>query len=146
MRGPYHELLFGLIRQAIATKAYTQDSFATSIPMHQTTFGRILGGKGVKSLDLDEADAALRHMQLDLQVFVANPERAVPAPTPTPLPAALALKIPGIQGLLEALLLLGKADRQRVVASAAALAQVTAGERARAKTPATRKKGGSRRG
>lgn len=73
MKGPYHEALRKVLLEKYAQKAFTQESLASETSKDQTTIGHYLrpGGKA-GSLDLDEADAALRHVGSSLKAFVSE--------------------------------------------------------------------------
>lgn len=77
MRGAYHRLLQGLLADAIAAKLCTQESVAEAVESDQTTIGKYLKGKA-GPMDLDEADAMLRHVGSDLKAFVSTMGRVTP--------------------------------------------------------------------
>lgn len=80
MRGRYHELLTGVLLEAIARRdGITQDSLASVAGKHQTTVGDILK-QGTGTFDLDEADALLRHVGSSLKDFANDPTNVVVPP------------------------------------------------------------------
>lgn len=76
VRGHYHQLLIRVLLDALARQGLTHDSLGAVVGMHQTTVGDILK-RNAGTFDLDEADAALRHVGLSLKLFIENPANAV---------------------------------------------------------------------
>lgn len=91
VRGPYHDYLVELLRAQLAKKeGITQESLATAIRAgDQTTVGKKLSGKG-GPFDLDEADAALRHVGSSLKDFVTDPTRVPVIPQAEQMPPLVA--------------------------------------------------------
>src|SRR5690349_1781286 len=81
MRGPYHRALQSLLDQARKLGKLTQESLAEDLEMDQTTVGRYLRDKA-GTLDLDDADRALKHIGSDLRAFVANHAAILPSNEP----------------------------------------------------------------
>lgn len=80
VRGPYHRLLFGLLSEKYAQRAFTQESLGAAVEKDQKSIGNYLNDKNGAPLDLDEADAALAHIGTSLKAFIADPAHVVPAP------------------------------------------------------------------
>lgn len=89
VRGEYHRRLRSVLLEALARQAITQESLGAAVQMHQTTVGGILK-KDEGTFDLDEADAALRHIGSSLRDFATDPVSVV-APTPPVSKAATQL-------------------------------------------------------
>ena len=71
MRGELHQRLITLLRDQKASGAFTQESLAKAVHMHQTTVSGILH-KNAGTFDLDEAAAALQHIGSSLDAFIAG--------------------------------------------------------------------------
>lgn len=67
---PLHERLHALLCKHYAAGDFDQTSLAEAIGNTQTTAGLYLRGKKSGPLDLDEADAALRHINSSLIEFL----------------------------------------------------------------------------
>lgn len=82
VRGDYHRWLIRVLLERMAMdQGITQESLAGAVGMHQTTIGGILNhDKG--TFDLDEADAALRHVGTSLKAFVSDPHHVPVMRTP----------------------------------------------------------------
>ncbi len=72
MRGDHHARLKTLLLKALeGTAGVTRTSLAAATEMHPSTMGGILG-KDEGTLDLDEAEAALRHVGSTLADFLGG--------------------------------------------------------------------------
>lgn len=115
VRGEYHERLAQWLRERIDTGQYTQESVAAAAEMHQTTLGGIIGPKARGTLDLDEAEAVLRHTGWSLKGFVT---RHAPKVRPTTVYDEIVLGLknaPELTPLVVALLALPRRRRVRVL-------------------------------
>ena len=110
VKGPLHDELRAWLKHATATGVCTQESLAGAIGKTQTGVGKYLLDKA-GSLDLDEADAALRHANHSLPAFLAK--------QPAPQPAAherLASRLQGREDVMELLEALLSVPRKRLPA------------------------------
>lgn len=123
MRGPYHRALQTLLEQARKAGKLTQESLAEDVEKEQTTVGKYLRDKA-GTLDLDEADAALRHVGSNLRAFINDPARVHPSNDPPVLVQRLMRHAEFVQ-FCEAVAALREPQRQRALASYAALAQAS---------------------
>lgn len=89
---PLHERLHALLQQKWRSGEFTQESLAKAVGKEQTTVGSYLRGDKAGPLDLDEADAALRHIRSSLKDFISDPAYA-PAPPPPPQMSPVVVKI-----------------------------------------------------
>jgi hypothetical protein len=96
LRGDYHRRLRGVLLEALARQAITQESLGVAVQMHQTTIGGILK-KDEGTLDLDEADAALRHIGSSLRDFISDPMNVVAPPVPSKTVLQLASTLAGLE-------------------------------------------------
>lgn len=80
VKGAYHKELLEFLIVKWGEHAFTQDSLAAVTGKEQTTIGKYLNGGDSGAFDLDEADAALRHVGSSLKDFIADPEHAVKTP------------------------------------------------------------------
>jgi transcriptional regulator with XRE-family HTH domain len=71
-KGPLHERLQATLRQAWVSKAITQESLAKATGQSQENIGQYLRGGKAGALNVDQADAALRHIGSSLAEFLAN--------------------------------------------------------------------------
>ncbi len=71
MRGDLHQRLVVTLSAALRSGAVTQESLAKAVRLHQTTVSGIIK-RNAGTLDLDAADAALRHIGSSLADFLAN--------------------------------------------------------------------------
>lgn len=147
MRGPYHEHLLRLLLLKYAEGAFTQESLARALGQDQKTSGNYLRGKG-GALDLDEADAALRHAcNTTLKAFIADPARTISMPSRRPsgpLPDLLRV-IDDLRENNEAIrTLLGAARGVRSAVRAQRGGNQSARQRAAGQARAIRKTGGTR--
>jgi transcriptional regulator with XRE-family HTH domain len=71
-KGPLHERLQATLRQAWVSKAITQESLAKATGQSQENMGQYLRGGKAGALNVDQADAALRHIGSSLAEFLAN--------------------------------------------------------------------------
>jgi hypothetical protein len=103
MRGPYHHLLRAALKAAVDQKLCTQESLASDLKKDQTTIGKYLRDLPVSgSLDLDEADIALKHLKSDLKTFINDPQHVVLA-TDVPTKFARLLNDGDFRALVEVL-------------------------------------------
>lgn len=72
VRGPLQARLQAELQAAWKRGGLTQESLAKAIGKKQTTVGQYLLNKRAGNLDLDEADAALRHIGSTLADFLAS--------------------------------------------------------------------------
>lgn len=70
MKGPLHDQLHRALRDAWQAKRITQESLAQAIGNSQVNAGLYLRGGKAGALDLDQADAALRHIGSSLRDFL----------------------------------------------------------------------------
>lgn len=98
VRGEYHRLLVGYLREKLAERAVKQEALAAATQMHQTSVGKIINQTGGGTFDLDEADAALRETGSDLRAFVNDPARRV-APRAQTLPPLLQQIVQTLRGV-----------------------------------------------
>jgi hypothetical protein len=102
-KGQLHARLHKLLFDAWRAKELTQDSLGRAIGQSQENAGLYLRGKRAGPLDLDEAAAALAHINSSLADFVSN------APVTPPTPAQLLGRrlegredlIPAVRALLD---------------------------------------------
>jgi predicted transcriptional regulator len=71
VRGELHQRLVAAVAAALRSGTVTQESLAKAVGMHQTTVSGIIR-RNAGTLDLDEADAALRHIGSSMADFLAN--------------------------------------------------------------------------
>ncbi len=71
MRGDFHKRLIALLAEKVSAGVCTHTSLAAAVGKHHSTIGGILG-KNEGTLDVDEADAALRHVGSNLTDFLAT--------------------------------------------------------------------------
>jgi hypothetical protein len=71
VRGALHQRLTAVLAAKLRGGDVTQESLAKAVGMHQTTVSGIIK-RNAGTLDLDEADAALRHIGSSLDDFLAN--------------------------------------------------------------------------
>lgn len=76
MRGAYHSALRALIVKARKDNLFVQESMGKAIGRDQKTISNYLAGK--RTLDLDEAEAALVHIGSTLREFVNDPANVRP--------------------------------------------------------------------
>ena len=69
---PLHERLQSLLQDSWRAGVFTQGSLARAIGKDQTNVGQYLRGGKAGPLNLDEADAALRHIGSSLEDFLAG--------------------------------------------------------------------------
>jgi hypothetical protein len=114
VRGSYHRELAALLNQKVAEDGgVTQASIGSAVDMHPSTVGGILR-KDEGTFDLDEADAALRHVGSTLKDFVmSRPPR--PLTEAEELARALETR-PALRDLVKALLPVPKTRLAAVVA------------------------------
>lgn len=129
VRGDFHKRLVALLNARLKDGAFTQESLAKRVAMHQTTVSGILK-KDKGTFDLDEAAAALDHAGAGtLAQFVAN----LPPPPPTTatkLAAALEAR-PDLTAFVEDLLPVPKPQLGDVLELTRGLARLAIGTRAR---------------
>lgn len=121
-KGPLHQRLHKLLRDAWLAKAITQDSLAKAIGHSQENVGQYLRGKKAGALDLDQAVRALEHVGSNLPDFLAG--HAPQELTPTDKLARALTTRPELAGLVEDLLPVPKTKLADVIALTRGLARV----------------------
>lgn len=107
--------------------SFDQTSLAQAVGKDQTTIGSYLNGKKAGTLDVDEADAALRHIGSSLPDFLAHaPAREL---TRTDELARALLTRPELAELVEDLLPVPKTKLAHVIELARGLAHVASSRR-----------------
>lgn len=126
---PLHDRLQLLLREAWRSKTITQEALGQAIGLSQTSIGHYLrpGGKA-GPLDLDQADAALRHIGSSLGEFVEGvPPRTL---TRAERLASDLQSHPDVLELVEALLTVPQPQQPDVVALIRGLVLPAIGRRA----------------
>lgn len=101
VRGEFHQRLRATLADAVQRRVCKQETLAAALEKDQTTISKYLNDK-VGTLDLDEADIALRHIGSSLADFLAG-QPAQPLTAIDQLARTLASKrllLPWVEGLL----------------------------------------------
>lgn len=122
VRGDFHKRLIRLLNERIAGGAFTQESLAKRVEMHQTTVSGILR-RNAGTFDLDEAAAALDHAGAGTLASFAEGLPPVPATDAVRLTAELETR-PELRAFVEDLLPVPKPRLDEVLELARGLARL----------------------
>lgn len=125
MKGPLHERLRALLADATARGLCTQESLGRAMGKTQTSVGAYLRSVKGGAIDLDEADAALRHIGSSLAAFIAG--QTPRELSPTERMARELESRPALQGLVAGLIRVPKPRLSELIAFVSGLARIATG-------------------